>query len=51
MAAGTNDNNDDKADNTDDIETPELIENNVVKEEYDFNDYIKLGKYKGVEVR
>ena len=50
-AAGTNDNNDDKADNTDDIETPELIENNVVKEEYDFNDYIKLGKYKGVEVK
>lgn len=50
-------NNDDEAtDNEDDedndnIELPEEIENPVVKEEYDFNDYIKLGKYKGIEVK
>lgn len=31
-------------------EEPEIIENPVVKEDYDFNDYIKLGKYKGIEV-
>ena len=43
--------NDDNTDNTDDIETPEFVENLVVKEEYDFNDYIKLGKYKGIEVK
>ncbi len=27
------------------------IENPVIKEEYDYNDYIKLGKYKGIEVK
>jgi|LSQX01.2.fsa_nt_gb trigger factor len=29
--------------------TPE--ENPVIKEDYDYNDYIKLGKYKGIEVK
>lgn len=48
----TNDNEDsDNLDNGDvDIEEPEILENPVVKEDYDFNDYIKLGKYKGIEV-
>lgn len=48
----TNDNEDsDNPENGDvDIEEPEMLENPVVKEEYDFNDYIKLGKYKGIEV-
>lgn len=26
------------------------LENPIVKEDYDFNDYIKLGRYKGIEV-
>lgn len=29
----------------------ELMENPIVKEDYDFNDYIKLGQYKGLEVQ
>jgi trigger factor len=44
--------NDDDTNEEDDIEgtfTP--IENPVVKEDYDYNDYIKLGKYKGIEVK
>lgn len=35
----------------DDSETSMPLENPVVKEDYDFNDYIKLGKYKGIEVK
>lgn len=27
------------------------LENPVIKEEYDYNEYIKLGKYKGIEVK
>ena len=27
------------------------MENPIVKEDYDYNDYIKLGKYKGIEVK
>jgi len=27
------------------------LENPIVKEDYDFNDYIKLGQYKGIEVK
>lgn len=34
-----------------DMETFTPIENPVVKEDYDYNDYIKLGKYKGIEVK
>jgi trigger factor len=37
--------------NEDDIDAFTPMENPVVKEEYDYNDYIKLGKYKGVEVK
>lgn len=33
-----------------DTDTSDLFENPVAKEDYDFNDYIKLGKYKGLEV-
>lgn len=51
----TNDENEedvvDNEKNADNIVAPEMVENTVVKEEYDFNDYIKLGKYKGVEVK
>ena len=31
-------------------DAPDLSENPVVKEAYDYNDYIKLGQYKGIEV-
>ncbi|CUH93840.1 trigger factor [Herbinix luporum] len=34
-----------------DTETVEPMENPIVKEDYDYNDYIKLGKYKGIEVK
>src|SRR5690606_5999575 len=34
-----------------DTETVEPMENPIVKEDYDYNDYIKLGKYKGSEVK
>lgn len=34
-----------------DINTFVPLVNQVVKEDYDYNDYIKLGKYKGVEVK
>jgi len=27
------------------------LENPIIKEDYDFNDYIKLGQYKGIEVK
>lgn len=52
-AGETNDNSgeEDKVDGTDEIETPEFLENLVVKEEYDVNKYIKLGKYKGIDVK
>lgn len=33
------------------IDTSNPLENPVVKEDYDYNDYIKLGKYKGLEVK
>lgn len=35
---------------TEDMEEFIPEENPVVKEDYDYNDYIKLGKYKGIEV-
>lgn len=34
-----------------DVEVYVPLENPVVKEDYDYNDYIKLGKYKGIEVK
>lgn len=40
-----------EVDETDNGEAFTLIENPVVKEDYDYNDYIKLGKYKGIEVK
>ena len=44
----------DDTDNTDEGEVTDKfvpIENPVVKEDYDYNDYIKIGQYKGVEVK
>lgn len=49
--AVTDDTDGDKVDETDDSETFTPIDNPVVKEAYDYNDYIKLGKYKGIEVQ
>lgn len=40
--------NDEDTDDTEGVFVP--VENPVVKEDYDINDYIKLGKYKGIEV-
>lgn len=38
-------------DQEDNLDTFVPLENPVVKEEYDYKDYIKLGKYKGIEVK
>lgn len=43
------DNEDDQADGDSSTNVPS--ENPIVKEEYDINDYIKLGQYKGIEVK
>ncbi|TAH63748.1 MAG: trigger factor [Anaerolineaceae bacterium] len=45
------DNNEEDDNAEDDIDVLTPVENSVVKEEYDYNDYIKLGKYKGIEVK
>lgn len=43
---------DDETDNEDgQVEAFVPVENPVVKEDYDYNNYIKLGKYKGIEVK
>lgn len=44
-------NNTEIEDNNDGNDTFAPIDNPVAKEDYDFNDYIKLGKYKGIEVK
>lgn len=50
VVTNENETNEDET-NEDDIDTFIPLENPVIKEDYDFNDYIKLGKYKGIEVK
>lgn len=47
----TNDATNEDGNEQDDIDTSSPLENPVVKEDYDYNDYIKLGKYKGLQVK
>jgi trigger factor len=50
----TNDEGNDKGNDEGNIEgdiDAAPLENPVVKEDYDYNDYIKLGNYKGIEVK